>query len=115
MIPVFWAAWLTLVFAALTPAWAHNAPSGASYEWNPCCSNQDCAPIPDHLVHEIGPGLIAVRVPPGAHPMHGPGKATDLYLEFDGDRIRQPIDGQWHVCINPAGAPLCVYPPRRSM
>lgn len=107
------AACLALLIAV--PAFAHQAPSGAQYEWNPCCSNRDRAPIPDRFVHEVSPGLVAVRVPPGAHPMHGPEKTTALYLEFEGEKIRKPLDGEWHVCISPSGTPLCVYPPRRGM
>lgn len=115
--PLVYVAWflalLVLCFAGVK-ANAHSAPSGAMYEYIPCCSNRDCAPIPDTLVHEMGGGLIVVRVPPGAHPMHGKEKTNVLVLEFEGEKIRKPLDGSWHVCISPSGTPLCVYPPLRG-
>jgi hypothetical protein len=35
MLPAFIAVWFSALFAALTPAWAHQAPSGAAYEFIP--------------------------------------------------------------------------------
>lgn len=103
-----WAAWLTLAFAAITPAWAHE-----TYDYR-CCGERDCAAVPDAWVHEAGE-VIVITIPPGGHPMYGRENARPLVIEFDRFRLEsRRIDGRWHVCLNPAHHPLCVYPPERS-
>jgi hypothetical protein len=110
MLPAFIAVWFSALFAALTPAWAHQAPSGAAYEFIPCCSNHDCSPIPDRFVRENADGSITVTIPPGAHPMWPADKPGDFVWTFTGEKIRKPLDGDWHACISPLGDGLCVYP-----
>ena len=95
------------------PAFAHNAPSGVQY-LPECCSQRDCAPVPDRMVHELGGGAYGVRVPPGSHPMWPADKGAALYVEFSGPQVKPPLDGEWHICLSPTGAPLCIHPPMRS-
>ena len=78
-----------------------------------CCADNDCSPIADAMVHETGETII-VRVLPGSHPMWPKEKAAALMLEFERSKLRKPIDGNWHVCISPSAAPLCLYPPQRG-
>lgn len=114
MLPAFIAVWFSALFSALTPVWAHQAPSGAAYEHYPCCSNRDCAPIPDSFVRENADGSITVTIPPGAHPMWPADKGADFVWTFTGERIRKALDGDWHACISPLGDGLCVYPALRG-
>ena len=91
------------------PAFAHSV-----YDYR-CCGNHDCAPIPDSAVHEAGE-VIVFRVAPGSHPMWPADKAAHLVVEVDRFRVEsRRLDGRWHLCLNAAGFPLCVYPPERGM
>ncbi len=104
----FWAAWLQLALAALTPAWAHEA-----YDYR-CCGQRDCGPVPDAWVHETR-DAVTFRIPPGGHPMWPADKAAHLVVEIDRFRVEhRRLDGRWHVCLNPALHVLCAYPPDRG-
>lgn len=89
-----------------------TASAHGLYEYQ-CCADNDCQPIADNAVHEAGETIV-VRVLPGSHVMWPKDKAASLMLEFERSKLRKPIDGNWHVCISPSGAPLCLYPPQRG-
>jgi hypothetical protein len=100
--------WL-LCALAMTPANAHEA-----YDYR-CCGTQDCAAVPDEWVHESREAIV-FHIPPGGHPMYGRENVKPLVVEVDRFRIEQRrLDGRWHLCLNPAHFPLCVYPPDRGM
>lgn len=99
-----------VILAALcAPVAAHQ-----TYDYR-CCGEQDCQAVPDSFVHEAG-DVIVFRIPPGGHIMYGPENTRPLVVEFDRFRLEhRRIDGRWHICLNPAHFPLCVYPPDRGM
>jgi hypothetical protein len=76
-----------------------------------CCGEQDCAPVASSAVHETG-DVIIFRIAPGSHPMWPADKPAHLIVEIDRFRLEQRrLDGQWHICLNPALIVLCAYPP----
>lgn len=92
---------------------APNADAHEGYDYR-CCGQNDCAPVPDAAVHEAGP-VIIFRIAPGTHPMWPADKAAALVVEVDRFRLEhRRLDGRWHICLNPALAVLCVYPPDRG-
>ena len=92
---------------------AHQTRSGAMY-LPECCNQRDCAEVPDSHVNEIGGGHVAMRIAPGSHPLWPADKAAALYIEFGPEHKRDPIDGSWHACFDPAFKPLCYHPPNRG-
>lgn len=95
-----------LLALAAAAALAHQAPSGWSYD-RECCSEADCAPVPDFAVREATGGYV-VRLLPGDHPM----VATPLaaFLAHGSPMLRASGDGRKHVCAS-GGRVLCVYLP----
>lgn len=75
-----------------------------------CCSDRDCAPIAANMVRET-PAGYRVTINPGSHPMWPADKPAPLSIlyEYRSDKIKPTRDGAWHVCINAAGDPLCLY------
>lgn len=57
-----------------------------------CCSNKDCAPVPDS---DIEFGLNATGEPVVRHKPSG--------LEFSRERWKPSQDERYHVCYRPAG------------
>jgi hypothetical protein len=98
---------LLLITAASTKTQAHWRYSAA------CCSDVDCAPVPDSAVHETG-STITLHIAPGQHPMWGKDRPAAFVGELHRSALQPPLDGRWHVCLSPAGTLLCVYPPARS-
>jgi hypothetical protein len=97
-----------LLLGLASVAKAHEA-----YDYR-CCGMNDCAPVSDSAVHETG-DVIVFRIAPGTHPMWPADKAAHLVIEVERFRVEQRrLDGRWHLCLNPAQFPLCVYPPDRS-
>jgi hypothetical protein len=115
MIPAFIAVWFSALFAALTPAWAHQAPSGVPYLPS-CCSKEDCGAMPDSAVEELGGGYVRMTFKPGSHPMWGPERTHDLVVDFEPKHRRDPLDGDWHGCIDPRRdvVEICYHPPARG-
>jgi hypothetical protein len=88
------AAFLLLGYLA-GDAWGHWI-----YETH-CCSQQDCKPVPDATVTETAAGFE----------LHD----KNEFVERASPKVRRPLDEQYHVCRNPAGALLCIYPKLQGM
>ena len=97
-----------IAFLLAAPAAAHEA-----YDYR-CCGQNDCAPVPDSAVHETG-DVILFRIAPGTHPMWPADKKAHLMVEVERFKVEhRRLDGRWHLCLNAAQVPLCVYPPERG-
>lgn len=72
---------LAILLAAPSAGRAHEAPSGQAYSLE-CCSNKDCAPLPDG----------AVRIVPGGY------QVEDEFVAQNDERIRPSTDGAYHTC-----------------
>jgi hypothetical protein len=92
------AAWVAL-------AHAHQAPSGWAYDPE-CCSDLDCAPVPESAVVEATGGY-SVRLAPGQHPMVRTPLAA--FLAHGDSRIRVSGDEHRHACVSSSGRLLCIY------
>jgi hypothetical protein len=83
--------------------------SANSHDWYPleCCSEKDCAPIPDSDVELTNTGY---RI-----------KSTGEHIPYKAARMAP--DGQYHVCrytpsspiIKPMERPLCFWAPMTGM
>ncbi len=86
-----------------TPASAHNAPSGWSYDIE-CCSGIDCYQAPSSDVKETKEGYLL---------------STGELIPYSDRRIRRSRDEFFHEC-KPGGETgsrrsLCLYVPERGM
>jgi hypothetical protein len=61
-----------------------------------CCSKEDCKPVADAIVTENSAGFLL--------------NDTGEFVERTSTKVRRPLDEQYHLCRNPAGALLCIYP-----
>jgi hypothetical protein len=98
---------LALLLLLCAPAAAHRAPSGWEYD-QACCSDLDCAPVPESAVVEATGGYI-VRLVPGQHPMVRAPLAA--FLAHGDSRIRVSGDEHRHACVSGSGRLLCIYVP----
>lgn len=98
-------AWLPL--ALLLAAGAKPVLAHSWYPWE-CCSGVDCAPIQPATVRETPAGYV-ITVAPGGHPMWGKDKSEPLTATVPYGQAKMSPDGQWHLCLNSAGAVLCFY------
>jgi hypothetical protein len=101
----------------ITPAIAHDAPSGWSYDTS-CCNTTDCRPADgaygtrEHsmLIREVAEGFLVTRPSGKSYP-------TDL-VKWGDKRLRISKDGEYHVCTTSAGSDdgyvLCIYVPNRG-
>jgi hypothetical protein len=105
---------ITILAAALlaaSPALAHRAPSGWSYDLE-CCNTLDCAPAPARQIREQRrDGVLgyAVVVPLGTH--HHARVPVDDFVPMGDPRIRVSGDADRHVCLSRIGRVLCIYIP----
>jgi hypothetical protein len=79
---------------------AHEAHRGIQYEMH-CCNQQDCKPVKDEIVTETSAGFELHDIPE--------------FVERTSPKVRKPINEEYHVCRNPAGALLCIYPKLQGM
>lgn len=102
------------IAALVTPALSHEAPAtvamplGWSYPAI-CCSNRDCAPIPDSAV-KTGPDGYRVTLMPGDHPFVD----TQVSYLIPYKEAKDSPDGIHHICLNPDGKMLCFFSPPRG-
>jgi hypothetical protein len=82
-------------FACLGLAGIKVAQAHWQYEMH-CCNQQDCKPVADSVVTETSAGFELHDRPE--------------FVERGSPKIRKPINEEYHVCRNPAGALLCIYP-----
>ena len=108
--PLDFIAWFLLLLFICVAASKANAHWKYPYD---CCADNDCQRVADSAVHEAG-DVVVVRILPGSHIMWGKDKPAALVAEIPRAALRQPLDGEWHVCIGPTGSILCVFPPMRS-
>jgi len=60
-----------------------------------CCSNRDCAPVPDNRVAQISGGFLV----------------DGEFVPVRDPRVRRPINEQFHLCKHvTTGQLLCIYP-----
>lgn len=97
--------WLVVFLACFinscTPAFAHKAPAGWTYDME-CCSDQDCMEVPASFV----------RMSPGGYEIPSRG----VTIPYGDKRIRIAPDGKWHVCevqddLDAGNHILCIYVP----
>lgn len=81
---------LLLIGWLVGDAWGHWF-----YEMH-CCNQQDCKPVADSAVTETSAGFELHDIPE--------------FVERSSPKVRKPINEEYHVCRNPAGALLCIYP-----
>jgi hypothetical protein len=82
-------------FACLGLAGIKNAQAHGRYELA-CCSDKDCFEVEDKTVTESSAGFLL--------------NDTGEFVERTSTKVRKPLDENYHVCRNPAGALLCIYP-----
>lgn len=99
-----------VVVASAFLAAALHSCAAESHEWYPswCCSDRDCAPIPEQLVREVSGGFL-VTIPPGAHPMWGREKPKPLSVQIPYRGMKMSPDNQWHICISSTGEVICFF------
>ena len=61
-----------------------------------CCSDKDCFAVDDKIVTESSAGFLL--------------NDTGEFVERTSTKVRKPMDESYHLCRNPAGALLCIYP-----
>jgi hypothetical protein len=66
-----------------------------------CCSNKDCFPVEDKIVTESSAGFLL--------------NDTGEFVERTSTKVRKPLDENYHLCRNPAGTLLCIYPKLQGM
>lgn len=88
---IIWAVGLSLMAGKAYPhSWYDPA----------CCSERDCAPIPQGTKVEYAAGGYNVTLPGGSP------------IFFSQDKVKPSQDGLWHICINPvSGTRYCIYVP----
>jgi hypothetical protein len=97
---------------ALLLSLALAGPAAAHSWYDPtCCSDKDCAPIPDHTVQATPRGWH-VRLEPGDHPLVK--HTIDVVIPYGSEDVLRSEDEQFHACISP-GSPsadptvMCLY------
>lgn len=90
----------------VTDAAAHTAPTGWEYS-QICCSNRDCAPIPDSAVKETNDGY-QITLMPGQHPMVKD-KVFQATIPYNSGKLKDSPDGMYHACILSTGHVMCFY------
>jgi hypothetical protein len=85
-----------LAFAAVTILLGIKAAQSHWIYELACCSKEDCKPVADALVTESSAGFRL--------------NDTGEFVERTSTKVRKPFDENYHVCRNPAGALLCIYP-----
>jgi hypothetical protein len=89
-------------------AQAHQAPAGWDYA-KECCSDTDCAPVPEGAIREA-PGGWSVTIEPGTHPMVPKGAVPLVTFIPHGDaRVRISGDEHRHACVGVSGWIYCIY------
>jgi hypothetical protein len=86
---------------ALSPAYAHVAPSGWVYPYE-CCSNRDCQPTHGGEITE-GPSGYVIN-------------ETGEIVGYRDPRIKNSPDGEFHLCAPRAGSAakaICLFVPPR--
>ena len=103
-------AFIFFLFCPPSDSAAHTAPSGWAYD-RECCSDHDCAPVPDATI-TVTPAGFLITLAPGQHHMLPAGaQPLQQTIPFDSPRVRVSGDNQKHVCLSPVGYVYCIYIP----
>ena len=93
---------IVAAFLLLFLVWFFGFEADAHWKYEmACCNTQDCMPVEDKIVTETSAGFTL--------------NDTGEFVERTSHKIRKPINEEYHVCRNPAGALLCIYPKLQGM
>ena len=67
------------------------------YGWE-CCSDKDCHPYEGTVIE--GPDAYTLK--------------DGTKIPYTDPRVKQGKDEDFHICVNPSGAILCLYRPNRG-
>ena len=87
---------LAIAIGALLAALLFSSAHGHENYEPACCSNKDCFPVADAIVTETSAGFTL--------------NDTGEFVERTSTKVRKPLDEQYHLCRNPHGTLLCIYP-----
>lgn len=99
-----WIVAIHLIFGAFVVGWVILATKARAHSFYSiiCCSNKDCAPVPDGTIKASAMGWVV------------PGYGT---IPFNSSKIQESPDGHFHMCVLPSHKtdPLrCLYIPPQS-
>lgn len=106
--------WIFLLFLLMAGrVYAHDAPSGRSYD-PACCNTMDCRPAdgPDGPRHHP---IQLVEVQGGYRVIKTNGQ--DEMVDWNSKRVRPSKDGDYHVCTHGGrddGGVICIYVPPKG-
>ncbi len=90
------ALFVAFVWFVVGDAWGHWR-----YELH-CCDQRDCVAVTDdRIITETQAGFTL--------------NDTNEFVARDSPKVRKPLDENYHVCRNPAGTLLCIYPKLQGM
>lgn len=87
----------------VSPAGAHQAPTGWTYPWA-CCSNLDCQEVDAKAISEKPQGYV----------IHSTGEV----VAYGDKRVKNSPDGEYHWCAHQAGIDaghtICLFVPPKG-
>jgi hypothetical protein len=94
---------LAISLLAMSPAGAHQAPTGWTYPWA-CCSNLDCQEVDAKAISEKPQGYVI--------------QSTGEVVAYGDKRVKNSPDGEYHWCAHSAGMDaghtICLFVPPRG-
>lgn len=104
--------WFLCLAALVTQAYAHDAPSGWSYDAS-CCNTTDCRPA-DGPFDKVRHHKVQIEEVTGGYRV----STSKEVVPWNDKRIRESKDGEYHVCTA-AGLDntrvICIYIPLRGV
>lgn len=88
-----------VAFVCVFSLFIYGASAHGPYEPS-CCSDRDCAPVPDATVTETPEGFTL--------------NDTGEFVARTSSRVRRPLNEEYHLCRSPSGLLLCIYPKYRG-
>ena len=96
-------AWLAVSALTVSPARAHQAPTGWTYPWA-CCSNLDCREVEAKTISEKPQGYVI--------------QSTGEVVAYGDKRVKDSPDGEYRWCAHQtgidAGHTICLLVPPKS-
>ncbi len=94
---------LAMSLLTVTPADAHQAPTGWTYPWT-CCSNLDCQEVDAGAISEKPQGYVI--------------QSTGEVVSYGDKRVKNSPDGEYHWCAHQAGTDaghtICLFVPPKG-